>query len=192
MPAQRDQPLIPTEAIRLAALGLLAGGPRRYGELAVEVRHFASRMLGPTLDVLGPSIEVLRYEGLIEPIGPRAGPGQSLTADSEVRLTDAGRRSLEALLTSRLRAPMTDLGRMVVALKLRYLGLLEPEAQRGQLDMLIELAEAELARLRDLEQSQGGSGTLLGDWLAHEIALGEQRLAWYRAKLSVIRSSRSE
>src|SRR5205085_4867686 len=44
--------LIPTGAIRLAALGLLASGPRRYDELAVEVRRFASRMLGPSLDIL--------------------------------------------------------------------------------------------------------------------------------------------
>ena len=36
----RDKSLMPKEAIRLAALGLLGHGPMRYGELANEVRHF--------------------------------------------------------------------------------------------------------------------------------------------------------
>ncbi len=60
MPKFRDHSLIPAEAVRLAALGLLSAGPRPYGELAVEVRHFASRMLGPSLDILCTSIELRR------------------------------------------------------------------------------------------------------------------------------------
>ncbi|MBI3451661.1 MAG: hypothetical protein HY057_02295 [Rhodospirillales bacterium] len=180
----RDQSLIPTEAIRLAALGSLAEKPRHYGKLAVEVRHFASRMLGPTLDILGTSIELLRYEGLIEPIGRMAGPGQSLTADTEVRITDAGRAALMELLTSRVRAPMTDLSRMVVALKLRFLHLLGREEQRAQFEMLVELATAELARLRDLASQESTGDSPLGDWLIHEITQTEERLAWYRDRLA--------
>ncbi|MGQ0662920.1 MAG: hypothetical protein ACT4P2_04920 [Pseudomonadota bacterium] len=184
MPRYRDQSLIPTEAVRLAALAGLADGPKRYGELAVEVRHFAARMLGPTLDVLGPSIELLRYEGLIEPVGKRAGPGQSMTADTPVQLTAAGRAALAELLMSRVRAPMTDLSRMVVALKLRFLHLLEPAARRRQFEMLIELAEAELVRLSDLSARHAAPGDAFGDWLAHEIAQTEARRAWYRDRLA--------
>jgi hypothetical protein len=179
----RDQSLIPTEAIRLAALGILTTGPRKYGELAVEVRHFASRMLGPSLDILGTSIELLRYEGLIEPIGPRAAPGQSLTADSTVQLTEAGRAALRDLLTSRVRAPLTDLTKLVIALKLRFLHLLTPDERRAQLEMLVELTESELARLADLRTQYAESGNLLGDWLAQDIAQAEERRAWYRERL---------
>lgn len=180
----RDQTLIPTEAIRLAALGILTAGPKKYGELAVEVRHFASRMLGPTLDILGTSIELLRHEGLIEPTGPRAAPGQSLTADSVVQLTEAGRGALIELLTSRVRAPLTDLSKLVIALKLRFLHLLTPEERQLQIEMLIELTESELARLNDLRSQYAASGNLLGDWLAQDIAQSEQRLAWYRERLN--------
>ena len=60
----RDTP----EAIRLAALGSLAGKPQRYAEVAGEVRHFVGRLIGPSLDLLGSSIELLRFEGLIEPV----------------------------------------------------------------------------------------------------------------------------
>ena len=184
MPTYRDQTLIPTEAIRLAALGALSEGPRQYGDLAVAVRHFASRMLGPTLDVLGPSIETLRHEGLIEPVDPRAGHGQSLKGDTPVRLAAAGRAALVELLKSRVRAPMTDLAKMVVALKLRHLHLLEPADRKAQLQMLVELAEAELVRLRDLHGQQAGESPLLADWLAQDIAQTEQRLAWYRDKMN--------
>jgi hypothetical protein len=183
MPMYRDHSLIPTEAIRLAALGILSAGPKKYGELAVEVRHFASRMLGPTLDILGTSIELLRYEGLIEPTGPRAAPGQSLTADSTVQLTETGRAALIELLTSRVRAPLTDLSKLVIALKLRFLHLLSPEDRQAQLEMLVELTESELARLNDLRAQYAESGDLLGDWLAQDIAQTTQRLAWYRDRL---------
>ena len=47
----KDNSLIPTEAVRLAALGLLTEAPRSYAALADEVRHFTSRIVGPSLDV---------------------------------------------------------------------------------------------------------------------------------------------
>ena len=45
----RDNTLIPTEAVRLLALGILATGERSYSELASEVRHFTGRIVGPML-----------------------------------------------------------------------------------------------------------------------------------------------
>ena len=41
----RDNSLIPSEAIRLLALGILAGGEKSYADLASEVRHFVKRTL---------------------------------------------------------------------------------------------------------------------------------------------------
>jgi DNA-binding PadR family transcriptional regulator len=186
MPKFHDHSLIPAEAVRLAALALLAEGPRAYGELAVDVRRFTSRMLGPSLDVLGTSIELLRHEGLIEPVGRRAGPSQSLSADTTVQLTDGGRAALKELLTSRVRAPMTDLSRMVVALKLRFLHLLDRAEQKAQFEMLVELADAELARLADLRAQNAGPDNALGDWLDQEIAQTEQRRAWYQGRLAAL------
>lgn len=188
MPKFRDHSLIPAEAVRLAALGMLTENERPYGQLAIDVRHFASRMLGPSLDILGTSIELLRHEGLIEAIGRRAGPSQSLHADTVVRLTDAGREALKELLTSRVRAPMSDLTRMVVALKLRFLKLLSIEEQKAQFEMLVELSTAELARLADLRAPHGAPGDALGDWLGQEIAQTEARRAWYEKQLANLTS----
>ncbi len=97
----RDNSLMPKEAIRLAALGFLASNPRSYGELANEVRHFTARYWGPTLDVMASSIELLRFEGLIE-------AGDSASADGVLGLTDAGRAELHDLLIAAVLAPSND------------------------------------------------------------------------------------
>ena len=56
-----DNTLTPKEAARLCALGTLADGPLTYEELARSVRHFLDRLQGPILDVMGSSIELLKY-----------------------------------------------------------------------------------------------------------------------------------
>ncbi|MBL6864230.1 MAG: hypothetical protein ISQ90_05520, partial [Rhodospirillales bacterium] len=67
-----DNTLTPRESIRLCALGILAGrkldglNKMTYDELVESVRHFVSRVTGPSLDLMGDSIELLKFEGLIE------------------------------------------------------------------------------------------------------------------------------
>jgi DNA-binding PadR family transcriptional regulator len=180
MPHFKDQALIPQQAVRLCALGLLAEEERKFGELSTEVRRFVSRMLGPSLDILGTSIEGLRYEGLLEGVGPRAAPGQSLTADSVVRLTKAGRERLRELLKSRVRAPLTDLSKLVIALKLRFMDLLTAAERAEEFDRLAAATEQEIARLSDLAAQDGGGPFV--DWLRQDIEQAEQRLAWYRER----------
>ena len=61
----RDNSLIPLEAIRIAGLGALSVRPLRYAEIAADIRRFSSRIVGPSLDLMGSSVEILRTEGLI-------------------------------------------------------------------------------------------------------------------------------
>ena len=67
-----DNSLTPREAIRLCALGTLAHETSiwvlvlPYDDLVFAVRHFVSHITGPSLDLMGESIELLRYEGLVE------------------------------------------------------------------------------------------------------------------------------
>ncbi len=172
----RDAALIPSEAVRLAALGMLARGPRRYGALSGEVRHFVSRWPGPSLDLMGSSLELLRYEGLVE----RAG-GEAFTApDTELRITDSGRAELAALLQAPLSGPINDFGKLVIALKLRFLDLLPADAQRAQIEMLIEIYETEVLRLADLAKGAQEYSGALGDWIGHETSQARERLAWFR------------
>ncbi|HYB09306.1 MAG TPA: hypothetical protein VEJ16_06530 [Alphaproteobacteria bacterium] len=171
----RDKTLIPTEAIRLCALGLLADGPQTYAEVASAVRHFASRIMGPSLDILGTSIELLRLEGLVEPDGVADPPDKT-----RLRITEAGRAELLTLLKSRVRAPLDDLNKLVTALKLRFFHLLSGAEQREQLDLLIEATEGEINRLADLRacSRQGW----LARWLDHDIAQLQVRKGWFESR----------
>jgi DNA-binding PadR family transcriptional regulator len=166
-----DQTLTPKEAQRLCALGTVAGAPMRYGALAGAVRLFCGRIMGPSLDLMGPSIELLRYEGLIE-----ARDGRGMEDDALLAITEAGRRELKTLLTARVR-PSSDLSKLVVALKFRFFHVLDDAEKAAQVEMLREASESELARLEDLRASDAASGSL-GAWLDHDIDLLRQRIAW--------------
>ncbi|MDM7946156.1 MAG: hypothetical protein QUV20_07460 [Oceanibaculum nanhaiense] len=171
----RDNSLIPTEALRLAMLGFLAEGPKRYADLAATVRRFASRMAGPSLDLLAPSLELLRFEGLVAPMD-----GESMEDNPALRLTDDGRTALLGLLSANMKPLANDLNKLVVALKLRFLNLLEREDQLVQLEMLEDLYRNERARLIDLKANEEAAimDGLLPAWLDQEIVQAEARIAW--------------
>ena len=167
-----DNTLTPKEAVRVCALGTVASAPMRYSVLSGSVRHFCGRVMGPSLDLMGTSIEMLRYEGLVEAI-----EGQGMEDDALLVITDAGRRELKTLLTSRLR-PSSDLTKLLVALKFRFFHLLDLSERQGQVDMLLDVCEAELARLEDLRAASADEGAALQAWLDHEIAQLNQRIHW--------------
>ncbi|MGB0696845.1 MAG: hypothetical protein ACPGOY_14430 [Rhodospirillaceae bacterium] len=167
-----DNTLTPREAVRLCALGLVAEGPLRYSDLAGGVRHFITRISGPSLDLLGSSIELLRHEGLVEALD-----GEGMEDNALLRLSEAGQQELQTLLTANMRAA-SDLSRLVTALKFRFLHMLPARAQAEQADLLLDVCETELARLCDLRTASQGESGFLDQWLQTEIALTEQRRAW--------------
>jgi hypothetical protein len=170
----RDRSLIPSEAIRLAALGFLAEAPRRYGELAEAIRYFTNCVAGPWPELMGSSLELLRLEGLVA-----SGP------DDRLAITAAGRDALDALLKARLRAPLGDYNRLALLLKLRFLGLL-PEPERGaQMTLIAESVESEIERLKDLRRSERRAAELLA-WLDQDIAALEARLEALRADAKIL------
>ena len=174
----KDNSLIPSEAIRLAALGLLWQNERGYADLAREIRHFVGRIVGPSLELLGPSLELFKIEGIIEAIDPKQ------PADAQImRLTADGRIELQRLMTTRLRGPMGEVNKLIVAFKMHFFNCLTKEDQRQQLDLLIEASDKELARLVDLrgyEPLTTTSGHLLS-WIDLEIGEIVARRAWFEA-----------
>jgi DNA-binding PadR family transcriptional regulator len=170
----KDNSLIPSEAVRLAALGLLAKRPRVYAELARDIRHFTARIVGPSLDLLGPSLELLKVEGLMEAVDSKA------QHDSQtVRLTKDGETELQRLLNANLRGPMGEVNKLIVALKLYFLDLLTPEQRRQQLEMLMEVCDRELIRLNDLRVHHVDTDSALLPWLDHEIDEVRKRRDWF-------------
>ena len=167
-----DNSLLPKETIRLAALGILSESPLVYADLANAVRQFVGRIAGPSLELTGPSIEMLRYEGLVEQANDAKNPQLTLTAE--------GQTELLALLQATVRPPMTDMSKLVIALKMRFLPLLSADKRRDQVDLLIDACELEFARLGDLSNPADGN-SYFQDWLTHDIGLVDSRLAWMRA-----------
>lgn len=170
----RDNTLIPAEAVRLAALGSLVQNERAYGELASEIRFFVARIVGPSLDLLGASLELLRHEGLIEADGA---PGGTVADDAMLRITDDGRVAFATLMTSNVRGLANDLSRLVIALKMRFLPLLAREDRHEQAEILAEACETELARLKELRDAYDNG--YLAEWLDREIAEISERRDWF-------------
>ncbi|HUJ99382.1 MAG TPA: hypothetical protein VLV85_14135 [Stellaceae bacterium] len=171
----RDNSLVPVEAVRLCALGLLAEGARHYGDLAAEIRHFTSRVVGPSLDLMGTSLELLRYEGLIEAVD-----GLGMTDNATLRLTPRGEEALRGLLKAQLRSPLSEINRLSLMLKLRFLHHLPAAERQGQLALMTESLANERVRLDELRQRANPG--LFRDWLDHDIALVEERIAWLRQR----------
>ena len=169
-----DQSLTPKEAIRLCALGTVAAGPIAYSALAMAVRHFVSRIMGPSPEIMGTSIELLRHEGLIRTL---EGEGDS----AMLTITPAGQSELGMLLTANVRAAPTELNKLVFALKFRFLHLLDAPGRKAQADLLIDVCASELARLDDLRQHHAADPGYLVPWLDHDIGALESRLAWLTA-----------
>ena len=176
----RDNSLIPSETVRLAALGLLTEARRGYGDLASEVRHLSARLVGPSLDLLGPSIELLKVEDLV-----------TLDADELLTITEKGRNELKRLLKAGLRGPIGEVNKLIIALKLMFLDALVPDDRLMQVEMLAETFEQELARLTDLRVRLSERPGLLLDWLDHDIHQVEERIAWFRNLLGKL-EARSE
>lgn len=168
-----DQTLTPKESIRLCALGTLAVGPLRYSDLAVAIRHFISRIIGPTPEIMGHSLELLKYEGLVETV---SGAGD----EAMLQITEDGRAELRALLVANVRPSSTELTKLIIALKFRFLHLLDPADQVDQVYQLADVCERELTRLRDLREHHAADEGCLAVWLDHDMALLESRIGWLR------------
>ena len=165
-----DNSLLPKEAVRLAALGMVSENPKRYAELANAVRDFTSRIVEPSLDLLGSSIEVLKTEGLIA--------GETGDEDARLAITEAGRAHLLELLTSAVRAPNCDVGRLAFALKIRFLHHLPAAERRTQTDRMIETCDAEIDRLGALDNADADGPGYFAGWLNHDMELARSRRDW--------------
>lgn len=168
----RDNTLIPTEAIRLAALGSLVEGDKLYADLASEIRYFVARVAGPSLDLLGTSLELLSYEDLAV-----SADGGGVRDGALLQITESGREAFHTLMTSNVRAPVNDVSKLVIALKMRFMHLLPAEDLSEQAEMLSEMCEVELVRLKDLRG--GYKQEPLAQWLDLEIAQLQERLDWF-------------
>lgn len=174
-----DHSLMPKEALRLAALGMLAEQPMAYGQLAGSLRDFVHHIMGPSPEAMGASLELLRYEDLAR--ARESGASNQPDQQPVLELTAKGREEFVTLMLATVRAPFNDLNKLVVALKLRFLPLLPKDGQRDQATLLIEACRVELARLLDLRARQANRQGPFLAWLDQDITQAQDRLSWFEA-----------
>ena len=168
-----DNTLTPKEAVRLCALGTLIDNDLSYSELATSIRHFVSHIIGPSLDVMGQSIELLKYEGLVKIRDDNNAPD-----DSMLTITERGREEFFTLATAQMRFGSTELNKLLIALKFRFLHLLDGDQQIEQIGHLEDLCENELARLCELRAYHANDDGFIVSWLDHDMSVLEDRLKW--------------
>ncbi|MCW9039222.1 MAG: hypothetical protein OQJ76_01905, partial [Rhodospirillales bacterium] len=71
-----------------------------------------------------------------------------------------------------------DLNMLLVALKFRFLHILEPDERMAQADLLVDTWQTELNRLLDLRQHHADDEGFLVDWLDHDIEFLESHITW--------------
>ncbi|MDP2696809.1 hypothetical protein [Thalassospira sp.] len=170
-----DRTLLPKECLRLCALGTLALSkkPVSYADLANSVRHFTAHLMGPSLDMMGSSLQLLKLEGLVHEDN-----GNGVLPDSRLTLTDAGYTKFIDLMQGNLRDMSGELSRLVMALKMRFVHLLADDIRREQIEILQDVCEVELDRLLTLREEHADEpGAFLG-WLDVEINSLERKHAW--------------
>lgn len=177
----RERGLVPKAALRLAALGTLSEGERRYADVALEAREFVARFTSPAPEILSTSIELLKLEGLIEAVG-EAPKGRRGAEEGEtnpmLRITGSGVAALASLLKAPVNPKMSDITRLAVALKLRFVHALSPAERAEEVAGLQAMYEAERERLATLLATERDrpSARLLCDWLTAEIRLIDDHL----------------
>ncbi|MEQ9608359.1 MAG: hypothetical protein RLN99_11905, partial [Kiloniellaceae bacterium] len=132
-------------------------------------------------DLVGAPLEVLKVEGLVQNEGgvPDAeDPNDPNNENQLLTVTEQGRAELLRLLSANVRPQISDINKLIVALKMRFLHLMAPSDQRVQAELLHDICERELARLIDLREHQDLEAGYLHEWLDLEIAQSKARLAW--------------
>ena len=112
--------------------------------------------------------------------------GEGMSDEARLHMTGAGYEELRTLLTAPLRSGAAELNKLVVALKFRFLHLLERDEQIAQAEFLMDACENELARLDPLRLHHAEDKGFVVQWLDHEIAQLEARLEWLDAFRSAI------
>ena len=157
----------------MAALGALIERERSYDDIANEVRSFISRIVGPSLELMGTSIELLKVEGLIEAVNDNDEGDTSL-----LRLSPAGLQELKEYLRSNLKSGGSELNKLVIALKLRFIDILNDDERRDQFLAIRDIYHNEKRRLEDLKKQTAWLTGFLLESIELDLSVVNKRIEW--------------
>ena len=176
-----DRTLLPKECLRLCALGTLAlsDKPISYADLANSVRHFMSHIMGPSLDMMGSSLQLLKLEGLV-----KEDTSNGSFSDAQLSLTPAGHEKFIELMQGDLRDTSGELSRLIMALKMRFLHLLDDDIRAEQVEILHDVCELDLDRVLALREEHASEAGNFAGWLEMEVKRLEQKRDWLKSLLA--------
>lgn len=196
-----SESVTPKVAQRLCALGeLLMRGPQRYSVLSQNVRGFITQVTGPNPQLAQSPLELLRFDGLVEDIGSGdhrgighggdghggdgnggdGNGGDGDTADEALfQVTAEGRDAFRNLMMQG-KAATSEITRLMMMMRLRFLHLLPTDDQAALLQSLIQQFDLEGQRLQALRDYIGDEPGSLPGWLDHYIGQQRDRMRWLR------------
>ena len=165
----------------MAALGALIERARSYDDIANEVRSFISRIVGPSLELMGTSIELLKLEGLIETVNDNDKGDSSL-----LQLSPAGLQELKEYLRSNLKSGGSELNKLVIALKLRFIDILDDDERRDQLLAIRDMYHNEKRRLEDLKNQTTWLTGFLLESIELDLFLVNKKIEWCDQRIRIL------
>ena len=164
----------------MAALGALIERARSYDDIANEVRSFISRIVGPSLELMGTSIELLKLEGLIETVNDNDKGDSSL-----LQLSPTGLQELKEYLRSNLKSGGSELNKLVIALKLRFIDILDDDERQDQLLAIRDMYHNEKRRLEDLKNQTTWLTGFLLESIELDLFLVNKKIEWCDQRIRI-------
>lgn len=171
-------------ATQLAILGVACRAPALGTEIVSLVKHIVGRSWQPTSDVIAVSIEDLHERGLLRTEG--AGRAWDTT---RYALTEEGRKVLDSLLREPLEPSPSGLDPAAVSLKVCFMDLLEPAAQREQIDAILLIYGREIAHFEEAVERCACDWVYVPGWMSLEVRRLTAERDWFREILASLEAS---
>src|SRR5690606_2826030 len=162
-------------ATQLAILGVACRAPALGTEIVSLVKHIVGRSWQPTSDVIAVNIEDLRERGLLQP----EGDGRAWDT-TRYAITEEGRRVLDSLLREPLEPSPAGLDPAAVSLKVCFIDLLEPSAQKEQIDAILHLYASEIAHFQEAVRRCACDWAYVPGWMSLEVRRLTAERDWFR------------
>ena len=120
----------------------------------------------------------MALEGLV-----KEDSGNAAFSDGQLILTQQGHDKFVELMQGNLRDTSGELSRLIMALKMRYLHLLDDDIRREQLEILQDVCELDLERVLALREEHANEASNFTGWLEMEVKRLEQKNDWLKSLL---------
>ena len=102
-------------------------------------------------------------------------------SDAQLSLTDAGHKKFIELMQGNVRDTSGELSRLIMALKMRFLHLLDHDIRTEQIEILQDVCELDLERVLALRDEHANEAENFTSWLEMEVKRLEQKRDWLKS-----------